>query len=249
MMIHTSTETTPGEPARTDGAPATAAAPVAHVRDKAMLLSVNIARPAPTTKTRLTGINKQPVAGSVSITDPGPRGGAVGLSGDCVFDAKAHGGSDQAVYAYAREDLDWWEAKVGGSFAPGIFGENLTTLGLDVNGALIGDRWLIGSNVILEVSASRIPCMTFQRWLGRDNWIKRFTQAARPGAYLRVIQAGEIRAHDPVELVHRPDHDVSVALVFRALTSEPQLLPRLLAAEALAERDKERVRRRSERRL
>lgn len=110
-----------------------------------------------------------------------------------------------------------------------------SSIGLDVNGALIGERWRIGPQVVLEVSCPRIPCATFQGWLEREGWIKRFTQAALPGAYLRVIEPGEIRAGDPVEIVHRPDHDVSVALVFRAMTLEPELLPRLLVADALPE--------------
>lgn len=102
----------------------------------------------------------------------------VGLVGDRVYDVKHHGGSDQAVYAYAREDLDQWEAGLGKPLANGIFGENLTTAGLEVNGALIGERWRIGPDVVLEVSCPRIPCATFQGWLERGGRIKRFTRAA-----------------------------------------------------------------------
>ncbi|MEU8509417.1 MOSC domain-containing protein [Streptomyces brevispora] len=212
------------------------------------LLSVNIGcpRPNPWKGLSSTGIDKRPVDGSVAVTAPGPKGtGAVGLAGDRVYDVKHHGGADQAVYAYAREDLDDWEAELGRPLANGAFGENLTTLGLDANGALIGERWRIGPDVLLEVSCARIPCGTFQGWLGRDGWIKRFTRAALPGAYLRVIEPGDIRAGDPVEIVHRPDHDVTVALVFRAMTVEGDLLPRLLAADALPEEGKELVRRRT----
>jgi MOSC domain-containing protein YiiM len=177
---------------------------------------------------------------------PGPKGtGEVGLLGDRVYDVKHHGGVDQAVYAYAREDLDDWEAELGRPLQNGVFGENLTTSGLVVNGALIGERWRIGSDVVLEVSCARIPCATFQGWLEREGWIKRFTRAARPGAYLRVIEPGDIRAADPIEIVHRPDHDVTVALVFRAMTLEPGLLPRLLVAEALPLEAKELARKRS----
>ncbi|MEV4187509.1 MOSC domain-containing protein [Streptosporangium canum] len=200
------------------------------------LLSVNIGRPRPNPwkGLGLTGIDKQPVDGPVAVTAPGPKGtGAVGLAADRVYDVEHHGGSDQAVYAYAREDLDGWEAEFGSSLTNGVFGENLTTLGLDVNGALIGERWRIGPDVVLEVSCARIPCATFQGWLERDGWIKRFTRAARPGAYLRVIEPGEIRAADPVEVVHQPGHDVTVALVFRAMTLEPRLLPRLAATDKL----------------
>ncbi|GAA2486389.1 MOSC domain-containing protein [Streptomyces thermolineatus] len=209
------------------------------------LLSVNVGRPRPNPWKGLsaTGIDKRPVDGPVTVTVPGPKGtGAVGLAGDRAYDVKHHGGPDQAVYAYAREDLDGWQAELGGPLGNGVFGENLTTVGLDVNGALIGERWRVGPDVVLEVSCPRIPCATFQGWLGREGWIRRFTQAALPGAYLRVVTPGDVRAGDPVEIVHRPDHDVTVALAFRALTREPELRPRLSAAGALPEEDRKPAR-------
>lgn len=179
-----------------------------------------------------TGIDKRPVDGPVAVRPPGPKGtGAVGLAGDRVYDIRHHGGHDQAVYAYAREDLDWWERVLGRSLTGGVFGENITTEGLDVNGALIGERWRIGRDVVLEVSSPRIPCNTFRGWMEIPGWIKQFTLAARPGAYLRVIEPGEIQAGDEIVIVEKPEHDVSVQLMFRALTTERGLLPRLLAAE------------------
>jgi MOSC domain-containing protein YiiM len=182
----------------------------------------------------LTGIDKRPVDGPVMVTPARAKGlGMVGLAGDRVYDVLEHGGPDQAVYAYAREDLDGWEAELDRPLPNGVFGENLTTEGVGVNGALIGERWRVGPDVILEVSCPRVPCGTFQGWLARAGWIKRFTQAALPGSYLRVIESGEISAGDPVEVVHRPEHDVTVAVCFRALTLEPDLLPRLRAADAL----------------
>lgn len=211
------------------------------------LLSVNVGRPRsnPWKKLPGTGIDKRPVDGPVAVSEPGPKGtGAVGLAGDRAYDVVNHGGSDQAVYAYAREDLDFWAGEFDGPLANGVFGENLTTIGLDVNAALIGERWRIGTDVVLEISCPRIPCLTFQGWLERKGWIKRFIAAARPGPYLRVIAPGEIQAGDPVEIVHRPAHDVTVELAFRALTAEPELLPRLLPADALPAEGRELVRRR-----
>ena len=211
------------------------------------LLSVNVGKPRdnPWKPVALTGIDKRPVSGQVLVTAPGPRGtGAVGLEGDRVYDVKHHGGGDQAVYAYAREDLDGWQAELGVVLRNGVFGENLTTEGLAVNDALVGERWRIGDEVLLEVCCPRIPCGTFQGWLGRAGWIKRFTEAARPGAYLRVIAPGPIRAGDPVVIEHRPDHDVTVAVAFRAATIEPELLPRLLAADALPDEIKNLARKR-----
>jgi MOSC domain-containing protein YiiM len=212
------------------------------------VLTVNVGRPRPNPwkTSAVTGIDKSPVDGPVAVTAPGPKGtGEVGLAGDRVYDVKHHGGTDQAVYAYAREDLDRWEAELERPLPNGVFGENLTTLGVDVNGALIGERWRVGADVVLEVCTVRIPCGTFQGWLDRRGWIARFTEAAVPGAYLRVIEPGAIRAGDPVTIVHRPDHDVTVELVFRALTREPELLPRLLAADALPDEERSHVLRRT----
>lgn len=211
------------------------------------LLSVNVGRPRPNPwkPVALTGIDKRPVGRPVMVTAPGPKGtGAVGLAGDRVYDVKNHGGPDQAVYAYAREDLDIWAAELGMPLRDGVFGENLTTEGVDVNGALIGERWRLGRDVILQICCPRIPCGTFQGWLGRAGWIKRFTEAAKPGAYLRVIEPGQIRAGDPIVVEHRPDHDITIATVFMALTTEPELLSRLPVASALPEDVKQLARKR-----
>ncbi|MGW0086084.1 MOSC domain-containing protein [Streptomyces sp. NPDC003393] len=203
------------------------------------LLSVNLGRPQAVPYTDqpqgVTGIDKRPVDHPVLVAAPGPKGvGASGLAGDAVCDTRHHGGDDQAVYAMAREDMNEWERELGRTLANGAFGENLTTAGLDVSGALIGERWRIGSpagpSVLLEVTSGRIPCRTFQGHMGERGWVRRFTQKGAPGAYLRVIEPGEIRSGDPVEIVHRPDHDVTVAMEFRAGTTERSLLPHLLAA-------------------
>jgi MOSC domain-containing protein YiiM len=158
-----------------------------------------------------------------------------GLVGDTIGNQKLHGGDDQAVYAYAREDLDAWEIQLEQKLTNGMFGENLTTSGIDVTQARIGERWRIGTDgLVLEVSAPRTPCRTFAAFLDLDKWIKTFTQAGKPGAYLRVISPGAVRAGDAITIDYRPDHDVSVGLVFRARMSEPELLPQLLVADALS---------------
>jgi MOSC domain-containing protein YiiM len=199
----------------------------------ARLLSINLAVPSrhPARSSGVTGIDKRPAARRVSVRAPGPKGS--GLVGDAVVDGRHHGGDHQAVYAYAREDLDIWAAELGRTLPPGVFGENLTTSGLDLTGALIGERWRVGGQVVLEVSAPRIPCGTFAAWMAERGWVKRFTVRAAPGAYLRVIEPGQVGAGDPITVVSRPDHDVTVGVTFRALTREPDLLPRLLAADAL----------------
>jgi MOSC domain-containing protein YiiM len=134
------------------------------------------------------------------------------------------------VYAFAREDLDWWQERLGRPVANGTFGENITTVGLDVTGARLGERWRFGTDLVLAVTGPRIPCATFAAWMATRGWLKDFTARARPGAYLSVVSPGEVRAGDTIEVVRRPSHDVDIALTFRALTRERALLPRLLAA-------------------
>ncbi|HYA01014.1 MAG TPA: MOSC domain-containing protein [Candidatus Binatia bacterium] len=197
----------------------------------ATVLSVNVGRLVPTVHSDfpVTGIDKRPVAGPVEITDPGTSPTS-GLAGDGIGDTNSHGGHEQAVYAYAREDLDAWQAELGRSLPSGVFGENLTTLGLDLNDARIGERWRIGERCVLEVSCPRIPCRTFAGWLGENAWERRFTLRATPGAYLRVVMPGPVRAGDQIAVEDRPDHDVTIRLMFRALTREKNLLPLLAPA-------------------
>jgi MOSC domain-containing protein YiiM len=211
----------------------------------AYLVSVNVGQPRPDKPARrgdppgLTAIDKRPTSGPVEVRAPGPRqsGLGSGLAGDAICNRRYHGGDDQAVYAYAREDLDGWAAELGRPLASGGFGENLTTSGIDVNGARIGERWRVGQGgVVLEVSLPRVPCRTFAGFMDEPGWVKRFTQRGLPGAYLRVIQPGRLQVGDPVEIVDRPAHDVTVALVFRALTLEPELMARLAVASALPAR-------------
>ena len=194
-----------------------------------------------------TGIDKAAVNEPVLIRPPGPMRGGLGsgLVGDTIGNQKVHGGDDQAVYAYAREDLDGWETQLDRTLTNGMFGENLTTSGVDVTGARIGERWRIGTDgLVLEVCAPRTPCRTFSAFLELDGWIKTFTKAAKPGAYLRVISPGTVRSGDTISIDQRPDHDVTIGLVFRASMTEPDLLPQLLAADALSSEIKAYVRRR-----
>jgi MOSC domain-containing protein YiiM len=153
-----------------------------------------------------------------------------GLVGDFIGDGKHHGGDEQAVYAFQREDLNEWERRLGRELPNGLFGENLTTSGLEVNAARLGERWRVGHEVVLQVTSPRIPCSTFRGWMGEKGWAKTFTAAGRPGAYLSVITPGTLRAGDSIEVVHRPDHDVTISMAFRATTTERALLPRLLEA-------------------
>jgi MOSC domain-containing protein YiiM len=211
------------------------------------VLSVNVARRYSDGPRGKTGFDKRSTTEQVAVRAPGSRrdGLGSGLAGDLIGNRKYHGGDDQAVYAYAREDLDAWEHKLDRSLANGMFGENLTTAEIDVTGAVIGERWRVGTDgLILEVSRPRTPCRTFTNFLGIRGWMKTFTAEAKPGAYLRVIEPGLLRVGDAVSIIARPGHGVTIGQVFRAMMSEPELLPDILAAEALADEVKQLARRR-----
>ena len=192
------------------------------------VLSVNVGRIESLVRrgrTVTTAIGKEPVAGRVSTA-------GVNLVGDDQADRRVHGGPDRAVYAYAREDLDWWAGELGRALPPGAVGENLTTRGLDVTNAVIGERWRAGT-LTLEVAAPRVPCYKLAIRMGDQRFQERFARAGRPGAYLRIIEHGDVAAGDPIVVADRPDHGVTVALVARAFHEEPGLAARLLDAPQL----------------
>ena len=170
-----------------------------------------------------TAIDKRPVPGRVEV-------GRLGLGGDEQVDQPAHGGPEQAVYAYAREDLDWWVEQLGRELADGMFGENITTAGLDVTGAMIGEIWHVGTARV-QVTGPRIPCAVFAGWMDERHWVKRFADARRPGAYLRVLREGDVGAGDRLEVVSRPAEQVTIAESMTAYYGDAALMRRLLRVE------------------
>ena len=194
------------------------------------LLSVNVGRPRLVDTGRRavpTAIWKHPVDGRVAV-----RG--VNVDGDDQADRSVHGGPDKAVYAYGMADTRAWEADLGRDLGPGAFGENLTIDGLDVSGAVIGERWRIGTT-LLEVVQPRLPCFKLGLKMGDPAFVKRFGRASRPGAYLRIVEEGELRAGDPVEvdLESRPEHGVTMRMVSDAILLDPALIPDVLRAPQL----------------
>jgi MOSC domain-containing protein YiiM len=174
-----------------------------------------------------SAIWKTPIAGRVVA-----RG--VNLEGDEQADRKAHGGPDKAVYAYAVEDLHWWEQELARSLQHGGFGENLTTEAITVNDALVGERWEIGTTV-LEVSEPRVPCWRLGVRMNDEMFPRRFTEALRPGTYLRIIVEGELAAGDEIRVIHRPDHDLTVRDVFRIYTRDRNEVERLVAIPQMSD--------------
>ena len=178
----------------------------------AHLIAVNVGTPRPDGDSEgpPTGIHKSPVEGPVDLRDPGDKGTGLGsgVAGDFLGDRRHHGGTIRVA---------------DGSLTL----ENLTITGLDVDGALVGEIWAIGDVVRLQVTGPRVPCATFARAMAEERWVKRFTVRGRTGAYLRVLTPGPVQAGDAVVVESRPDHEITVPLMFRALTTERHLLPRL----------------------
>ncbi|RBY78538.1 MOSC domain-containing protein [Blastococcus sp. TF02-09] len=169
-----------------------------------------------------SGIDKKPVAGRVAVHE-------LGLDGDVQVNKKHHGGEGQAVYAYAQEDADFWIAELGRELPPGRFGENLRTSGLDLRNAVLGEQWRVGT-ALVEVTAWRTPCANFARFWGIPDLVKRFAAHGATGAYLRVLETGELGAGDEVDVVVRPDHGITVETAFRIATTQKSQLPELAPA-------------------
>ena len=196
----------------------------------ARVLSVNVGRAREfdySGRPAKSAIWKSPVAGRIAA-----RG--VNFEGDDQADRKAHGGPDKSVYAYAIEDVRWWEEKLGRSLQYGEFGENLTTEGVAVNDALVGERWGIGT-AVFEVSEPRIPCWRLGVRMNDQGFVRRFTEALRPGTYLRIIVEGAVGAGDEIRILERPDHDMTIRDIFRIYTRDRGEVERLLAIPRMSE--------------
>jgi MOSC domain-containing protein YiiM len=195
------------------------------------LVSVNVGRPAQIGvrhgRAVMSAIGKVPVSGRVRVA-------GVNVEGDDQADRRVHGGPDKAVYAYASEDTAWWAARLARPLGPGAFGENLTVAGVDVTGAVIGERWRIGS-VALEVCQPRLPCFKLGLRFGDPQMLRLFAQAGRPGAYLRILAEGELAAGDQVDISDRPSHAVTIGLVARAIMLDDTLLAQAAGAPELPE--------------
>lgn len=191
------------------------------------LVAVNRATTARTdewtrVKSGRSGIDKRPAPGPVRLE-------VDGVAGDVVCDVAHHGGPEQAVYAYAAEGLAFWAGELGRPMLPGNVGENLTTSGVDCDGAVVGERWQVGA-AVLRVTGPRVPCRVFAGFAGVPDLVKRFLAAGRPGCYLAVEVPAAVRAGEAVTVLERPAHGVTVAAVLAAVGGRRDLLPALVAA-------------------
>lgn len=199
--------------------------------------STNVAVPKPNggRSKRLTGMDKRPV-GSIEVFAPGPHhGDGPGVVGDFVGDRQHHGGADKAVYAFSREELDFWAGEIGRDLPDGGFGENLTTEGLDLEALVLGQELRI-ADAVLQVSIPRQPCQTFGRHMAVPRWVKRFTEHGRCGAYLRVLHPGTIRPGDAIVVGSRPAHGVTMLTAFAAAMGDDAAAGTVVAAGCLPAR-------------
>ena len=196
----------------------------------ARIVSVNVGMPREFTyhgRPARSAIWKSPVSGRVAVQ-------GVNLAGDDQADRRAHGGPDKAVYAYAVEDLRWWEKEIGRPIQYAEFGENLTIEGMDVNAALVGERWVIGTTV-LEISEPRVPCWRLGVRMNDNQFPRHFMRALRPGAYLRIVAEGDVGAGDEIRVLERPDHTLTIRDVLRIYAFDHAQAGRLLDIPRMSE--------------
>lgn len=218
--------------ASTGGLVAASSQPIGHIR------SVNVGRPRKVPwhdRHVTTAIWKEPITGRIAAA-------GVNLDGDDQADRRVHGGPTKAIYAYAIEDYDWWAGQLGSRLTPGTFGENLTVAGIDLRAAVVGERWQVGS-ITVRVTEPRIPCFKLGIRMGDAAFVGRFADAARPGTYLAIEGAGDVEAGDPIYLLDRPRHQVTIGDVERAYHGHPELLRVLVDVEDLSESWRNWVRR------
>jgi MOSC domain-containing protein YiiM len=203
------------------------------------LVSVNVGRPRQVDwhgRSVTSAIWKHPVDGRVRVA-------GVNADGDDQADRRVHGGPTKAVYAYAADDYRWWESELGAPLGPGTFGENLTAAGVDLASAVVGETWRVGTTTF-RVTEPRIPCFKLGMRMGDAAFVDRFADAGRPGTYCAIQQPGEVGAGDTINLLHRPDHGVTVGTVERAYHGRSELLPLLIDLEDLSEGWRDWARRR-----
>jgi MOSC domain-containing protein YiiM len=208
--------------------------------EQPLVESVNVGRARPASwagRLQRTAIDKRPVRGRVAV-------GPFGIDGDEQANRDAHGGISRAVYVYPAEELDWWAAQLGRPLTAGNAGENLTTRGLDPTGAVIGERWRIGS-AIAQASWPRVPCRVFAGFWEQTDLVRRFTERGHVGTYVAVAQRGEVGAGDAIEVLHRPNHGITIRELFRAVVDgDRDVLRRIAELDELHEVERDKLRRR-----
>jgi MOSC domain-containing protein YiiM len=177
-----------------------------HLTKSMKVISLNVGRPREVATPRgpvLTAIWKAPIEGRVALR-------RFNIAGDQQADLRVHGGEQKAVYLYPSEHYAFWRRELPGmEMTPGMFGENLTTEGIDEGEVQIGDRFRVGS-AVLQVSQPRMPCFKLQLRFGRPDMVKRFWLSGRSGIYFSIVEEGELAAGDEMVPVSRMEKGISV---------------------------------------
>ncbi len=196
------------------------------------LVSVNVGLPREVIwkgKTVTTGIFKEPVKVRVKVR-------FLNLDGDRQADLTVHGGLDKAIYVYPVEHYEYWRGELPEMELPwGMFGENLTTVGLLEDSVNIGDRFRIGTAEVM-VTQPRMPCYKLGIKFGRANIVKQFLDSRLTGFYFSVLQEGEVGVGDVMELISRDENNVTVADITRLYvrqSNDLQMLHRAVQVKAL----------------
>ncbi|MGH7874570.1 MAG: MOSC domain-containing protein [Candidatus Binatia bacterium] len=194
------------------------------------LISVNVGLPrlvASNGGPVLTGIFKAPVSGRVMLR-------TLNLDGDRQADLWVHGGPSKAVYAYPSEHYEYWMRELPEMKLPwGMFGENFTTAGLLEAELNIGDKFRVGS-AILMATEPRLPCYKLGIKFGRSDIVKRFLASQRTGFYFAVLEEGEVGVDDPIEIIERSKDSLSLSDITALYTHEKHNVGLLRRAIGLA---------------
>jgi MOSC domain-containing protein YiiM len=198
------------------------------------LISLNVARPQLMVykgTTISTGIFKKPVAGVITLR-------SLNLDGDRQADLNVHGGPYKAVYGYPAEHYEYWRHELPGESLPcGAFGENFTTEGLSEDDLHIGDRFQVGSSILI-VRQPRMPCYKLAAKFKRDDMIERFLHSRRSGFYFSVEQEGEVEKGNAIELISRNHDGITIAEMNRLIAHDRynrELLQKAMATTELPE--------------
>ena len=203
------------------------------------VVSVNVGRPAQIgggahRRTR-SAIGKHPVAGPVKVE-------GINVAGDAQADRRVHGGPSKAVYAYASEDYAWWSEQLGRPLGPGTFGENLTLEAIDLHACAVGEIWTVGT-ALLRVTEPRTPCFKLGIQMGDADFVTRFRNARRFGAYFTIDQPGVVTSGDNAQLLRQPDELLTIAEFITAIEDgHPTLLARIADNEWASDKWRRRAR-------
>jgi MOSC domain-containing protein YiiM len=146
------------------------------------------------------GVPKNAVQGPVMVDREG-------VSGDRHRNPQIHGGPDKAVLMIAAELVEALAAQ-GFPVCPGALGENFTVRGLDPHLWRSGQRYRVGSDVVIEFTTLREPCRNLdvfgpeikaQLYDSRcKNGDVDSPRWAHGGFYARVIRTGIVVQGSPV---------------------------------------------------